>query len=119
MKKYMVITRVKGVDFLTDVEAETEYGAEHKILDLGICGKHEYGVECCMAYDYDAMSTETFRAHALNCMTMSIEGLTRVIIERNAEIKKKDDAEKRITEIEKQIERLKAELEENKKLIEM
>ena len=97
---------------------ESEYNAEHKILDLGICGKHDYSVECCMAYDYDAMSTETFRVHALNCMTMSIEGLTRVIIERNAEIKKKDDAEKRITEIEKQIERLKAELEENKKILE-
>lgn len=119
MKNFMAIARIKGVDYLTNVEAESEYNAEHKILDLGICGKHDYSVECCMAYDYDMMSTETFRSHALNCMTMSIEGLTRVIIERNAEIKKKDDAEKRITEIEKQIERLKAELEENKKLIEM
>lgn len=96
MKNFMAIARIKGVDYLTNVEAESEYNAEHKILDLGICGKHDYSVECCMAYDYDMMSTETFRSHALNCMTMSIEGLTRVIIERNAEIKKKDDAEKRI-----------------------
>ena len=118
MKNYMVIARIKGVDYLTKVEAESEYNAEHKVLDAGICGKHDYSVECCIAYDYDAMSTETFRAHALNCLPISIEGLTRVILERNAEIKKKDDAERRITEIEKQIERLKAELEENKKLIE-
>jgi hypothetical protein len=37
---------------------------------------------------------------------------------RNAEIRQRDYAEKRITEIENKIERLKAELEENKKLIE-
>ena len=118
MKNHMVIARIKGVDYLTKVEAESEYSAEHKILDVGICGKHNYSVECCMAYDYDMMSTETFRAHALNCLPISIEELTRVILERNAEIKKKDNAERRITEIEKQIERLKAEHEENKKIIE-
>ncbi len=118
MKNYMVIARIKGVDYLSKVEAESVMSAEHKILDLGICGKHEYGVECCMAYDYDMMSTETFRLHALKCFPISIEGLANVIMERNAEIKKKDNAEKRITEIEKQIEQLKIELEENKKLIE-
>ena len=42
MKNYMVIARIKGVDYLTKVEAESEYNAEHKILDLGICGKHDY-----------------------------------------------------------------------------
>lgn len=118
MNNYMIIARIKGVDYLSKVEAESEISAEHKILDAGICGEHDYSVEACMAYDYDAMQTETFRAHALNCFPMSIEGLTGVIMERNAEIKKKDDAEKRITEIEKQIERLKAELEENKKILE-
>lgn len=118
MNNYMIIARIKGVDYLSKVEAENEMSAEHKILDRGICGKHEYGVECCMAYGYDAMQTETFRAHALNCLPISIADLTRIILERNAEIKKKDDAERRITEIEKQIERLNAELEENKKILE-
>lgn len=118
MKNYMVIARIKGVDYLTNVEAESECNAEHKILDLGICGKHDYSVECCMAYDYDAMSTETFRAHALNAEPISLDALKVKIEVRNAEIRQRDYAEKRITEIEKQIERLKAELEENKKLIE-
>lgn len=118
MKNYMVIARIKDVDYLTNVEAESEYNAEHKILDLGICGKHDYSVECCMAYDYDAMSTETFRAHALNAEPISLEALKVKIEVRNAEIRQRDYAEKRITEIEKKIEQLKAELEENKKLIE-
>ena len=119
MKNYMIIARIKGVDYLTKVEAESEYNAEHKILDLGICGKHDYSVECCMAYDYDAMSTETFRSHALNADPISFDALNVKIEVRNAEIRQRDYAEKRITEIEKKIEQLKAELEENKKLIEM
>jgi predicted N-formylglutamate amidohydrolase len=118
MKNYMIIAKVKGVDYLTNVEAESEYNAEHKILDLGICGKHDYSVECCMAYDYDAMSTETFRSHALNADPISFDALNVKIEVRNAEIRQRDYAEKRITEIENKIERLKAELEENKKLIE-
>lgn len=118
MKNYMVIARIKGVDYLSKVEAESEMSAEHKILDAGICGKHEYGVESCMAYDYDMMSTETFRAHALNAEPISLDALKVKIEVRNAEIRQRDYAEKRITEIEKKIEQLKAELEANKNLIE-
>ncbi len=118
MNNYMIIARIKGVDYLTKVEAESEMSAEHKILGLGICGKHEYGVECCMAYDYDMMSTETFRSHALNSEPISLEALTAKIEVRNKEIKKRDNAEKEIERIQKQIKELEKQLEENKKILE-
>lgn len=118
MENYIIITNVGGVNYMTKVEASSEYHAEHKILDLGICGKHEYSVDGCMAYGYEAIKTETFASYALNAEPISLDALKVKIEVRNAEIRQRDYAEKRITEIEKQIERLKAELEENKKLIE-
>ena len=32
MNNYMIIARIKGVDYLSKVEAESEYNAEHKVL---------------------------------------------------------------------------------------
>lgn len=118
MENYMIIANVGGVCYMTKVEAISAIAAEHKILNLGICGKREYGVDGCTAYDYKAMRTETFISNALMSKPVSLDVLTVKIEVRNAEIRQRDYAEKRITEIEKKIEQLKVELEENKKLIE-
>lgn len=118
MENYIIIANVGGVNYMTKVEASNLYHAEHKILDLGICGKHEYGVDGCVAYGYEAIKTETFASYALNAEPIALDALRVKIEVRNAEIRQRDYAEKRIIEIEKKIEKLKAELEENKKLIE-
>jgi len=117
MKNYMVIARIKGVDYLTKVEAESEMSAEHKILDLGICGQKEYSVESCMAYNFDMMKTETFRGHALNAEPITLEALIVKIEVRNFEIRERDNARKKIERIQKQIKELEKQLEENKKIL--
>ncbi|MBR6532974.1 MAG: hypothetical protein IKT44_00900 [Clostridia bacterium] len=118
MENYMVIAYVNGVNYMTKVEATSEYNAEHIILDIGICGKHGYGVDGCMAYGREAMKTETFIASALNAKPISLEALTVKIEARNEEIRKRDNAEKEIERIQKQIKELEKQLEENKKILE-
>ena len=115
---FMVIAQVNGVDYLTKVLAESAYSAEHGIMDMGICGKHTYTVTACMAYDRKAMKTDTFIGAALNAVPIDIEKLTDIINARNVEIQNKDEAEKRIREIEKQIEHLSAQLEAQKRVLE-
>lgn len=109
MKKFMVIARVNGCDYLTKVAAHNAYGAEHKIIDIGVCGKHEYGVENCMAYDLEAMKIDTFRHNAINAEPIAYDELVNIINERNAEITRKDCAENRMREIEKQMKLLQEE----------
>lgn len=109
MTRFMVIARVNGCDYLTKVEAQSAYGAEHKIIDTGVCGKHEYGVENCMAYDLEAMKTDTFRYNAINAEPISYDDLVKVINERNAEIVRKDCAEDKMREIERQMKLLQEE----------
>lgn len=117
MENYMVIAKVNGVNYITKVEAISALSAEHKILELGICGKREYSVEACMAYDYKAMKTETFIASALKAEPISLDVLKVKIEVRNFEIRKRDNAEKEIERIQKQIKELEKQLEENKKLL--
>ena len=118
MKHFMVIASVSGIDYLTNVESDTEYGAEHKVLDLGICGKHDYTVTACMAYDSHAMQYETFRYSAITATPISFNDLKIVIDNRNAEIQQKDYAEERIVELTKKLEETKKELDAAKKLFE-
>ena len=110
MTNFMIIAKVNGVEYLTKVSTESEYSAEHRILDMGICGKHEYGVEACMAYTTKAMKTDTFIVNAINAEPIALEDLARIISWRNKEIEKKDEAESRIHEIEKQMKALQSEL---------
>ena len=103
MERYMVITTINGKDFICSVDATSAYAAEHMILDLGICGKHKYGVEACMAYDAEAAKTDTFIGAMLSANTVSWSELVDIVDERNAEIHASDEAEERIAEIDKLI----------------
>lgn len=109
MKKFMIIAKVNGIDYLTKVEAETAAGAEHKILDLSYCGKHDYGVTACMAYDADAMKTDTFICNAIHAEPVSCEALIVIIDKRNRELERLDEAERRLAEIDKQMKALEEE----------
>ena len=117
MKWYMVIAQVNGRDFLTKVQANSLMGAEHIILDRGVCGKHTYGVTACTAYDESTMKYDTFYMNALNANPIDLGMLVEIIEKRNAEIIAKDEAEKRIEEIEKQMKQLQDELKANKKVL--
>jgi len=115
---YMVIVMVDGITYLTKVDAESAYCAEHYVLDLGICGKHDYSVTACMAYDREAMKTDTFIGAALNAVPIGFGALSELIQERNKEILKRDETEHRISAIEKKIQELTSELEAARKFME-
>lgn len=117
MKNFVVIARIAKNHYMVNIMAETECAAEHAILDMGICGRHEYSVEHCMAFDFKSMKTDTFIGHALISATVSLEEITRIIDTRNEEIATKDAAEDRIREIEKQMKELERELEAAKKIV--
>ena len=117
MKTYMIIATVNGVDYLTRVNAESESGAEHTILDLSVCGKHDYRVTASMAYDDKAMKTDTFIYNALNALPIGFNALTALIEKRNPKILEKDAAEERIRAIEKQMVDLQKQLDEAKTIL--
>lgn len=81
--KYIVIVNQKH---LVTVDANTHGGAEHKILDDIF-----FGIETCQAFTIEEMTTDTFKALAENCETISY-----------AELKEKSKTyEETLTEIEK------------------
>lgn len=116
LTNYMVVAVVNGVSYLVNIEAESLYQAEHKILDLSVCGNHTYGVTACTAYDSETMKTDTFVFFALYAKTVSAEELFNIINRRNEEITRKDEAEDRIKEIENTMNKLQKELEDMKKI---
>lgn len=125
MKSFYIIARVKGMDYLTKVSAETAISAEHMILDAGICGKHEFGCDACMAYDANAMKTDAFIGAALHAEPISLCELMEKIEKNNDRIKAKDDAEnayilkqKMVEEIRRQMEIAEKELIEAKRAFE-
>ena len=118
LTNYMVIAVVNGVSYLVNIEAESLYQAEHKILDLSVCGKHTYGVTACTAFDAETMKTDTFVFFALYAKTISVDELFDIIDKRNEEIARKDEAEDRIKEIEDTMGELQKELEDMKKILE-
>lgn len=67
--KYVVIVNQK---YLVSVEANTHGGAEHKILD-----NVYYGVETCQAFKIEEMATDTFKALAENCETISYDEMVK------------------------------------------
>ena len=113
MKNYMVITRIGGNDYMVKVQAESLCSAEHQILDMGICGRHEYGVDGAQAFGAEEMKTGCFIQMAMTSETISMDELETIISERNARIKAKD----RIREIEEQMKKLAEELEAAKKVL--
>lgn len=111
MKDYMIIAKVNDIDYLTKISAESEYQAEHLILDKGVCGKHTYGVTNCMAYTSETMKYDTFRYNALSANPISLEALMEIIEKRNAEIIEAGRLEDRVREIKREMKRLQDELD--------
>lgn len=107
MKKFIIIPRINGIDYLTTVEAETLGGAEHKALDMGICGRSAYGVEGCMAFDEYGMKTDTFISMALNAIPIEFNRLAEIITNRNNEIRR-DEIKNKIASLKKELARLEA-----------
>lgn len=110
--KYMIIAKVDGRDYLTNVEANSMSAAEHIILDHGICGKHEYGVDAAQAFDAKAMKTDCFIACAMIAEPISMLDLFGVIERHNENIREKDAAEEIIRKNEKLLAEMKAKMVE-------
>lgn len=112
---------------LTKVIADSNSSAEHMILDLGISGKHHYGVEACCAYDVDECNTDCFIGAMIHSDTISFSDLAVLIEDANARIAYEDMMEAEIVkqraliaDIKRRIESLQEELEgEEDKLEEM
>ena len=112
MKNYFVIAEVNNKSYIIKINAERLGGAERKILDLGYCGKHTYGVTAAIAFDSKGMKTDTFIGLALSAETVSYEDFVCIVAARNDEIMKADAKEKRIEELKKQIKSMSDELNE-------
>lgn len=112
MKAFAVFATVNDKRYFTKVFAKSALGAEHKILDMGICGRHEYGVQSCIAFDESGMKTDTAVAMLFNSELININELAQIIEARNKAIKASDEAEDRVDEIKKELKRLQAELKE-------
>lgn len=112
--KVILFVTVAGKTYMTNGETEGSLcAAEHEILDLGICGRHEYGVEACTAYSPSMMKTDTFIGGALNSIAIERDRLHEIIIARNEQIRSRDSAEDKIEELQGKIK----ELQDNIKII--
>ena len=116
--KYIVVVNQK---YLVSVEANTHGGAEHKILD-----NIYYGVETCQAFAIEEMATDTFRALAENCETISYDEmlnrskLYKETLDKIKENKTKvEEHNKHITELYRQLELVKDEMKTRLHNIEM
>lgn len=117
INRFLVHAMVDSKDYLVNVIAESESAAEHYVLDMGICGRHEYGVEAAQAFDFNGMKTDFFRNLALLSDTVSMNELLQIVDKRNHTIRQKDAAEDRIREIEAQMKQLQKDLEEAKRTL--
>ena len=116
-KRFYIIARVKGIEYITKVSASSACMAEHMALDAGICGKHEYGCDACMAYDAEAMKTDAFIGAALYAEPVSIEELIQRIEQNNSRIRAKDAAEEEYNDQQKRVAEIKKQLEEAEKAL--
>lgn len=110
--KYMIIARVDGLDYLTNVEADSMSNAEHMILDRAICGKHEYGVDAAQAFDAKAMKTDCFIGSAMSAEPISSYELFEIIERHNENIREKDAAEETIRKNEKLLTEMRSKIAE-------
>ena len=94
MEKFFVVVNFK---YLLMVEAATHGGAEFKIMD-GIY----YGIETCQAFSMSELSTDTFKALAKCCETISYAELQKKA-EANEKICTEINKEQETLEIQKQI----------------
>lgn len=111
---YMVIARVNNVDYLTRLDANSLSEAERMVLDNGICGRHEYGVTSCIAYNRDTMKCDCFIVAALNVDRMvDYDKLLDIIDKNNDRIIRADRREATQDEVE----RLKNRIQELEQLL--
>lgn len=115
--KYIVIADINKTSYMVSVEASSFLTAEHIILDMAYCGKHEYGVDGAIAFDFEGMKYDQFIEMAKNSQTVSLTEIMEIIAENNRRIETKDLAEKRIEEINDQIKKLTEELENAKRIL--
>lgn len=116
-ENFLVIVKVKGVDYLVNVTADSLLEAEHTFLDMGICGKHCYSVQSSHAFDAKTMKTTTFIMSAISCTTVSFGEIADIIRKRNTEILEADKAEENISAIKEKIKLLQSQLEDAEKLL--
>lgn len=115
MKTFYVFVLVNSTCYITKVDSESAYNAEHKFLDRGFVGRHECSVSACQAFDVEGMKTDTFVGMAMNAMPMPYVSVVGRICKRNREIQNKDRLERlneEITEMEQKLEELKKQREE-------
>lgn len=117
MKNHIVIALIAGTYYMTNLKAESVSAAEHAILDKGICGRHEYTVDACMAFDEKTIKTDAFVGCATSSIAISCNDLVEIIERRNNLIRARDAAEDRVHEIEKQMKALAAEMKDLKELL--
>lgn len=96
--KYIVEVNAK---YLVSIEAETQLGAEHKVLEYD-------GIWGALAFDNDAMKTETFRGVCLSCETISMKELEAMSEEYKASYIALANAQDALTQVNAEI----ADLEE-------
>lgn len=111
MKKFFVICTVNNVDYLTNVLAESNLSAERKILDLSICGRHEYAVTNAQAFTKIETKFNFFSDSIQKCECISFDSLSQIIESVNTNIREKDSIELSIERKTKQIKELEQELE--------
>lgn len=110
--KFFVIAEIRSKSYITAVDEESNGGAEHRVLDAGICGRHEYGVDSAFAFDMDELQTDTFSGMARHAEPISLPALMVIIQQNNNRIREQDAAERRKEEIKKELAKLTAELAE-------
>ena len=110
MEKFLVCFGCNGHDYMTSVSALSLGGAEHIILDMGICGKHAYSVSYSDAFDAEAIKTDTFVSMALSATTVSLAEAREIIEAYNSIIRSQDAKENRIAELTSQINLMENEL---------
>lgn len=103
MRKYMVIAHLKDRAYLTAVEADSALQAEHQIIDLSICGRHEYA---------EAMRTDTFVGLALEAQTITLEALAPIIEARGIHIREKERLQELLGKKEAELKQLQAQAQE-------
>lgn len=113
MKKmfYVIVKLCNACEYVLTVEAESNVGAEHIILDKGYCGIHDYTVQAAQAFSLSELNTDCFTSALRFCRTTNMDEITKIIKNLNMFMKEKDTKEKRKAEIEKQIKALQKELE--------
>ena len=112
MENFFVICTVNSINYLTNVKAESNLSAEHKILDLGICGIHEYGVTGAQAFTKKETKLNFFTDMIQNCECISYDELAQIIETVNDTIRKKDCIEKLIIDKTNELKKLSKELTE-------